>query len=61
MSTHNIYKGTIYIPPTCFGDYIAVIRECKTPSYLQHVKTWQKYSRKISYIIVMPAARIIWC
>jgi hypothetical protein len=51
MCTHRIHNSTVFITALCFGDYIAIVRECNTPSYLKHVQIWYIYCRNIYFII----------
>ena len=46
---HSRQNGKIFIPPTHFRYYIAIIRVCKTQSYLKHVKIWHISSSKVCY------------
>ena len=43
IRTHTVHNGTISIPATCFGDYVAIIRQYTTARYLKHVKIWHTF------------------
>jgi hypothetical protein len=46
LFAHSIHNSAVYIPTTCFGNYIAIITEYNTPIYLKQVKiTYNFFSR----------------